>query len=136
MKKFTIRVGALAASGAMALTALTGGAAIAVEGYTPTTPVPTTKRYAEQVAYPGTFNAMPGKLDPSKSGAGSAFEPVVTSVSSDAAAAEGAGDSSTVGGTGGGLALTGSEVALPAAVGAGLLATGGALVIAARRREQ
>lgn len=41
----------------------------------------------------------------------------------------------TVGGTGGGLALTGSETDLGLAIGIGLLAVGGTAVVASRKRD-
>ncbi len=40
------------------------------------------------------------------------------------------------GGTGGGLAITGSETDLPLAIGIGLLAVGGTAVIASRKRDE
>jgi len=52
--------------------------------------------------------------------------------SSDPAAAVAA---QNVGGTGGGLAVTGSETDLPLAIGIGLLAVGGTAVVASRKRD-
>ncbi len=52
--------------------------------------------------------------------------------SSDPAAA---GSDGTVGGTGGGLAITGSETDLPLAIGIGLLAIGGTAVVASRKGD-
>jgi len=46
-----------------------------------------------------------------------------------------ADDGSTVGGTGGGLAITGSETDLGLAVGIGLLALGGTALVASRKRD-
>lgn len=46
------------------------------------------------------------------------------------------GGDTTTGGTGGGLALTGSEANLGLAVGIGLLAVGGTAVVAARKRDE
>lgn len=45
------------------------------------------------------------------------------------------GDTTTTGGTGGGLAITGSETDLGLAVGIGLLALGGTAVVASRKRD-
>ena len=56
--------------------------------------------------------------------------------SSDPAAAVAAQNAATaVGGTGGGLAVTGSETDLPLAIGIGLLAVGGTAVVASRKRD-
>jgi len=56
--------------------------------------------------------------------------------SSDPAAAVAAQNAAAVGGTGGGLAVTGSETDLPLAIGIGLLAVGGTAVVASRKRDE
>ena len=54
--------------------------------------------------------------------------PVATATPTD-------GATDGTGGTGGGLALTGSEADLPAAVAVGLMVLGGTAVVYARKRE-
>lgn len=56
----------------------------------------------------------------------------INPVSSGAAPA---GDTTTTGGTGGGLAITGSETDFGLAIGIGLLALGGTAVVASRKRD-
>lgn len=51
-------------------------------------------------------------------------------------AGSGSGSGGSVGGTGGGLAHTGSETDFATAIAIGLLAIGGTAVVASRKREQ
>jgi len=60
------------------------------------------------------------------------FSDINPTPSSDPAAAA----AGTTGGTGGGLAITGSDTDLPLAIGIGLLALGGTAVVASRKRDE
>ena len=70
-------------------------------------------------------------IDDRSSDFGLSFVPPDIQPSSDPADA---GDTSTVGGTGGGLAVTGSDVEPIVAMSVGLLAVGGSALVSSRRR--
>lgn len=120
MKTIVIRSAAVFAAVAMAVFGLLG-AASAQTNYAPTTPS------SPILPDPGSFanTVTTGPIGVLGFG-GVDAQPTVP---------EAATDDDTVGGTGGGLALTGSSASLPAAVALGLLAAGGTAVVAARKRE-
>ena len=62
------------------------------------------------------------------------FASVNPTASAEAIAAAAANDAAT-GGTGGGLAITGTETDLGLAIGIGLLAVGGTAIVASRKRD-
>lgn len=81
-----------------------------------------------QLSYDGPFASNADALAPVTGALG--FDLPDIQASSDPAAA---GDG-TVGGTGGGLAVTGSEVDLPVVAAISLMGAGGVILVAARRR--
>ncbi len=105
----------------VALAAILGVFSIAdaQDSYTPTTPVRGATYQPPQATANSGFLGF-GSLNPVSSGATGTVD---------------GGDTTATGGTGGGLALTGSEANVGLAVGIGLLAVGGTAVVASRKRD-
>lgn len=84
-----------------------------------------------QLEYPGPLRLDNEDLPLENSDIGNTFAAV------DAQPGDGAADTTTVGGTGGGstLAATGSQVEPILAISIGLLAVGGSVLVTSRRRE-
>lgn len=122
MKTIVIRSAAVFAAVAMAVLGLIG-AASAQTNYVPTTPS------SPILPDPGSFANVvtTGPVGVLGFGGVDAQPTVADTPATD--------DGTTTGGTGGGLAVTGSSASLPAAVGLGLLAAGGTAVVAARKRD-
>ena len=116
MKMIVVRSAMLALALAMALFAW-ADLASAQDGYVPDDPNP-----EPQLAWPGSLSgAAPAQVQ-SALGFGSAVD---AQPSSDGA----------VGGTGGGLAVTGSDVSVPLLAGIAFMGVGGVSLVASRRRE-